>query len=85
MYYAYIIQNDKRKLYIGQSADLEKRLLRHNGILATKKKSYTRQGIGTWKVMYKEAYQTRKEAVLREKYLKSHRGRDWIKINISGL
>ena len=82
MYYVYIIQNDIGNIYIGQTVDLEKRLLRHNRLLTSKKSSYTKQGIGTWKIIYKEQYRTRKEALLREKYLKSHVGRDWIRVNI---
>ena len=84
MYYVYIIQNDLRKIYIGQTVDWEKRLLRHNGVLASRKSSFTKQRIGTWKIIYKEEYQSRKEALDREKYLKSHVGRDWLRENIMG-
>ena len=85
MYYVYVIKNDKRKIYIGQTADLTNRLKRHNGELATKNKSYTYKNKGNWKIIYSETYDTRKEAMAREKDLKSHKGRDWIKEITTGL
>lgn len=82
MFYVYLIQNEKGKTYIGQTADLENRLLRHNGFLRTKAKSYTRINKGLWKLVYKELYNTKQEVLRREKYLKSHHGRDWLKIKL---
>lgn len=54
MYYVYVIRNEKRKMYIGQTVNLILRLKRHNGELATKNKSYTHVNKGVWKIVYEE-------------------------------
>lgn len=83
MYHVYVIQSTTTgKIYIGQTADIEKRLDRHNGILSSKQGSYTKVNQGIWKLVYKEDYGTRKEVLEREKYLKSHIGRDWLRNTI---
>jgi len=79
MFWAYVIKNQFGKNYIGQTMDLTKRLNRHNGLLPNSKKSYTSKNKGDWKLIYKEEYFSRKEALDREKFLKSHKGRDWLK------
>ena len=78
MYYVYVIQSSKGKIYIGQTQDLAKRLKRHNNELSTKITSFTKRNKGRWTIAYKEQVKTRSEALHREKYLKSHVGRDWI-------
>ena len=78
-YYVYVIQNDKNKIYIGQTGNLEKRLKRHNGVLPNKNSSYTSINKGSWKLVYKEHFGSRGEAVKREKELKSYQGRQFIK------
>ena len=84
MYFVYVIKNEKHKIYIGQTNDLEKRLMRHNGLLASKPKSYTKINKGKWEIVNKEDYKTRYEALKREKYLKSHIGRDWLNNSRAG-
>jgi putative endonuclease len=80
MFWVYAIRNERSgKIYIGQTSDLNRRLKRHNKLLPTKLRSYTAINKGFWVVIYKEQYQTRSEAIKREKYLKSHIGRDWLK------
>ena len=79
MYYVYAIKNNEDKIYIGQTFNLEERLKRHNGILKNKKSSYTHKNKGVWILVYKEEFLTRKEAIAREKYLKSYRGREFLK------
>lgn len=66
------------KIYIGQTQNLEMRLKQHNKPLSFKK-NYTKLNKGPWKVFYKEIASTRKEAILREKQLKSARGRAFLK------
>jgi putative endonuclease len=80
MFWVYVLKNElSGKIYIGQTNDLEKRLKRHKGSLPSKSESYTKINKGTWIVVYREQKETREEALKREKYLKSHHGRDWIK------
>ena len=82
MYIVYVLENShSKKIYIGYTADLEKRLKRHNGELPTKKSSYTtkNKSNGIWIVIYKESFLLRSEAMKREKELKSSRGRAFIK------
>jgi putative endonuclease len=79
MFIVYAIKNQSEKIYIGQTADLEKRLDRHNGLLVSSHNSYTKLQSGIWKLIYQETFNTRTEAMLREKELKSYQGRLFIK------
>lgn len=70
MFFVYVLQSETTgKYYIGQTNNLEQRLLRHN----IHPDSYT-QNRGPWKVLYSEAYETRAEAMGREKEIKSYKG-----------
>ena len=80
MFYAYVILNEQfNKIYIGYTSDLHKRLERHNGITKNKSTSYTARFKGGWIIVYKEEFNTRNEAIRREKELKSYQGRKFIK------
>ena len=79
MFYIYVLRNNiSGKIYIGQTLNLEKRIEQHND-RTFDKKSFTHLNKGEWKLVYKEEKATRKEALLREKELKSYRGREFIK------
>ena len=78
MYYVYAVYNQaNNKLYIGQTENLEERIRLHND--KEFKGSYTSRFSGNWKFVYQEEVSTRKEALAREKQLKSYRGREFIK------
>ena len=80
MFYVYIIYNETaKKFYIGQTENVEQRLRLHNQKVF---KGYTSRFEGVWKVVYSEPYQTRSEALKREKQLKSYRGREFIRKSI---
>jgi putative endonuclease len=65
-FYVYIIYSEKFDVYYkGFSEDLDKRLEFHN----TDKSKYT-SGKGPWKLVYHESFDTRTEAMRREKQLK---------------
>ncbi|MFA5961817.1 MAG: GIY-YIG nuclease family protein [Parcubacteria group bacterium] len=77
-FFVYILKSIKdTRLYIGQTNNLENRLLRHNSgkVTATKNRR-------PFTVVYKEEYLSRTEAMQREKYLKSLKGDLERKLNI---
>jgi len=66
-FYTYILESEEtRKLYIGQTSDIDKRLMRHN----SGQSRYTK-GKGPWKLLYSVSFETRTEAILMEKKLKA--------------
>ena len=70
-YYLYILKSQSTDFsYVGHTSNLEKRLLEHNG-----GKSLSTRARRPWRLVYKEEYTTRSEAVLRERYFKSVKGR----------
>ena len=74
-YYIYILKSSTTgKLYTGSTQNLEARLKAHNDGLSP----YTK-GRGPWELMYSEEYPTRSEAMKREKFLKTGKGRDFLK------
>jgi len=79
VYITYAVQNNKNKIYIGQTNNLEKRLKRHNKKLSNKKTSFTSINKGNWRVAYQEIFKTRIDAIHREKELKSYQGRKFLK------
>ena len=81
-FWVYILQNETTgKLYKGHTSDLEQRIVRHNTHEPGSKR-YTYKQKGSWRLIHSEEYPTRSEAMRREKFLKSGRGREWIKSNI---
>jgi len=78
MYIIYAIYNkDHDKFYIGQTENLEKRLQMHNN--KAFKNGYTSRFDGEWQLIYNEEVASRQEALIREKQLKSFRGREFVK------
>ena len=72
----YILYSKKiDKIYIGFTSDLINRIHSHNHFST---KGYTVR-FRPWEVIHVEFFQSKTEAMQREKYLKSGAGRDWIK------
>jgi len=80
MHYVYVIQNPKGILYKGYTTNLAVRLEQHNSNDGFH--SYTNKK-GPWTLVYKEDFQTKQEAIEREKFLKTGKGREYLK-NIIG-
>jgi len=75
MYFVYAIKSKKDgRIYVGLSSNVERRILEHNAgyVFSTK-------GYRPWNLIYKEKLLTRKEARIREKYLKSGAGKEFLK------
>ncbi len=67
IFFVYFLRSRKdSKFYIGQTNNIEERVERHNKglIKSTKNRS-------PFDLVYTETYKTRREAMVREKYLKS--------------
>ena len=74
-YYTYVLQSKKSKLfYTSFTSDLRKRFNEHNN----NKNSYTK-GRGPFELIYYEACKDQKDATQRERYLKSGRGKRFLK------
>jgi putative endonuclease len=77
-YFAYVIYSDGyNRFYKGHCENLEERLKQHNHGHTASTKPFI-----PWKVVYYEEYQSRMEAVKREKYFKSAAGRRFLKKKI---
>jgi len=75
MFFTYVLYSRKfDKIYIGQTNNLRLRLEEHNSGMSKSTKRDT-----PWEIIYFEKYETRSEAMKREKQLKSHTGRDFIR------
>jgi len=72
MFYVYVLQSDQNnQFYVGHTNDLKRRLKEHRSGRTTSLK-----GRGPYKLTYYEEFETRNEALSREKYLKSGSGRE---------
>lgn len=79
-FYTYVLySSEHNKIYIGQSSDLQKRLFEHN----TGMSKYTKRYL-PWEIIFKEEFDSRSEAMKREKELKSQKGREFIWNLING-
>jgi putative endonuclease len=78
--FVYALVNKQNRIYVGMSQSLSKRLKDHNygRVFSTK-------GFRPWRVLYKEECPDRKNARVREKYLKSGVGKEFLKSKISPL
>lgn len=66
-FFVYILHSKSHdRYYIGQTNDLEKRLIRHNSGYVNSTKPYM-----PWSLEYSEEYNSRKEAMNREAKLKA--------------
>ncbi len=75
MFYVYIVKSREGFKYTGMTEDLEKRLAEHN----EKKLSFWTKRGNEWKVVYSEVFESKSEALKREKWLKSGVGREFLK------
>jgi putative endonuclease len=76
MFTVYVLYSEKfDKTYVGFTADLEQRLLSHN-VLG--KKGYTIK-FRPWTLIHTETFDLKKDAMIREKQLKTGQGREWIR------
>ncbi|WP_278034089.1 GIY-YIG nuclease family protein [Flavobacterium nitratireducens] len=74
-YFVYVLESEvDGRLYKGHTSDIDKRIIEHNS-----GKTKSTKGYKPWRLVYFEEFDTREEAVLREKYLKTGSGREFLK------
>ena len=74
MYFVYILRSQSTsRYYVGQTDNLEQRLKRHNSNLVRATK-----GFAPWELVHFEEYETRSEAMKREKEIKNKKSRKYI-------
>ncbi len=75
MYFVYILKSLKdHKRYIGFTSDLERRILEHNSGLV--KSTRNRK---PFELIYTEEFEIKEQAMAREKFFKSGKGREFLK------
>ena len=84
MFTVYVLYSPKfNRIYIGYTSNLEQRFISHNKL---SKKGYTIR-YRPWVIAFTEIYQDKEEAMRREKFFKTGKGREivWERIRHSGL
>ena len=73
-YFVYILKSEKDgRLYKGHTSNLESRMEEHNS-----GKTKSTKGYRPWSLQYFEKFETREEAINREKYFKTGIGREFL-------
>ena len=81
MFYAYVVRSlNLPFFYKGHCEDLLERLKQHNSGMTKSIKKYA-----PFEVVYFEEFQTREEAICREKYFKTAAGRRFLKSKLKRL
>ncbi len=79
-YAVYVLKSlSSSKHYVGYTSNLISRFKSHNEL---GKKGFTTR-YRLWFVIHVEFYHSKNEAWLREKFLKSGKGREWMKKNVT--
>ena len=72
MFFVYVLQSESTKhFYTGSTSNLSLRLSQHNS-----GETKSTKNRGPWKLVHREEFATRSEAMRRESFLKSGKGRD---------
>jgi putative endonuclease len=81
MYTVYVLRSlVNGRMYIGYSEDLEERLNSHNSGKVRSTKAYK-----PYSVVFKEEFENKTEARKRELFLKSGKGREFIKSTLGSV
>ena len=74
MFTVYVLKNKIGRIYIGQTKNLVNRLILHNS-----GRNRSTKNKGSFCIVYTETYESRAEAMKRERELKGGKGREWIR------
>ena len=76
MWWVYILNNEASgKFYIGTTSNIKERLIDHS---YSRKKRWTGRQHGEWKLVHKELFENKTEALIKEKAIKRQKSRKYI-------
>ncbi len=76
MFFVYLLRSQRTgRLYVGFTSDVAHRLGQHNQDVTKSTK-----GQGPWELVYQERFETRAEAMRRERFFKSGQGREALRL-----
>jgi len=76
-FYVYVLENAAGRFYVGQTDDVQQRLVRHNAPPEDGRR-YTAKH-SPWRLVWSEERGTRAEAMARERQIKSMKSARWIR------
>lgn len=76
MFYVYVLKSSKQ-FYVGCTNDLKRRFTEHKNDLSKATKNR-----GPWRLVYYEASDSNRDALARERYLKTAWGKRYIKTRV---
>lgn len=74
VYTVYVIKDESKNIYSGYTSNIEARMWEHNNRITKS----TRKG-KNWKIAYTKEFEIKKDAIQYELFLKSGKGRDFLK------
>jgi putative endonuclease len=77
-YFVYVLRNPEKRLYIGYTIDLKRRVCEHQ----EGKGGWTRDR-GPWELVYYETFAGRKEAMRRERNLKRGKANQELRVLVA--
>ncbi len=77
-FFVYVIKNPEGRFYVGQTSDVELRVRRHN-----EGRVFWTKGRGPWTLVHSEQFDSRSEAMAKEKRLKGLKSRQAIEAYIA--
>jgi len=77
-FFVCVLANAEGKTYVGQTADLDRRLAQHNDPCC-RLTLHTKRHAGPWRLLHFEEFPSRTTAMRRERELKSGKGRERIR------
>jgi putative endonuclease len=81
MYHVYVLQNPTGRLYVGQTDNLERRILQHNDPSSAAQAKYAPKH-GPWDLVWSEPHADRASAMRRERTIKAMKSSRWIRENL---
>jgi predicted GIY-YIG superfamily endonuclease len=75
-YWVYVLELEDGRKYVGHTNNIKRRLLEHQ----SGRSAYTKK-FGIKRLLYSEVLDSRSAAMKKEKFLKSGKGREWLKSN----